>query len=212
MARYIKSGCKLSRKIGLDLNLKGIIGRDIKTKCKLGVFPGQHGSKRKNTNGHYSSQLIAKQMLKFTYGMLEKQFKRFYRMSMKHKGSSGEFLLKLLESRLDNVVYRMGFSLTRAEARQLISHKSVILKRDGIIKTINISSFLVKKDDIITLKEKSKNQTRVLYALKCAEKHGFVDWVKIDLKKISGVFLRLPERSELSSDLKEQMVIEFYSR
>ena len=127
MARFLKPACKMSRRIGSDLNLKGIGGRDISTKCNLKAFPGQHGNKRKKVSGNYSLQLAAKQMIKYTYGMLEKQFRNFYKKISRKKGTKGELFLKLIETRLDNVVYRMGFALTRAESRQLISHKAIIV-------------------------------------------------------------------------------------
>lgn len=212
MARFLKPTCKMSRRIGTDLSLKGIGSRNISSKCNLKVFPGQHGNRRKKTNGHYASQLVAKQMLKFTYGILERQFKNFYKRISTKKGASGSFLLKLLESRLDNMVYRMGFALTRAEARQLVSHKSVIVERKGIEKIISIPSFIVKINDLIKIKTQSKKQIRIQYALKCAEKLGFVNWVCVDIKNMSGSFLRMPERKELADDIKEQLVIEFYSR
>lgn len=212
MARYLKSVCKMSRRIGSDLNLKGIGGRDISTKCKLKVFPGQHGNKRKKVSGNYSLQLAAKQMIKYTYGLLERQFRHFYKRVSSGKGSTGEFLLKLLESRLDNVVYRMGFALTRAEARQLVSHKTIVVVSNNIERIVSIPSYIVKKGDIIKIKSKDKDQVRIQYALKCAEKVGFVDWVDVDIKNMSGVFLRVPERKELSNELNEQMVVEFYSR
>lgn len=212
MARYLKSVCKMSRRIGSDLNLKGIGGRDISTKCKLKVFPGQHGNKRKKVSGNYSLQLAAKQMIKYTYGLLEKQFRHFYKRVSSRKGSTGEFLLKLLESRLDNVVYRMGFALTRAEARQLVSHKSIVVISNNVERIVSIPSYIVKTGDVIKIKGKDKDQVRIQYALKCAEKVGFVDWIDVDIKNMSAVFLRVPERKELSSELNEQMVVEFYSR
>jgi small subunit ribosomal protein S4 len=212
MGRYIKSSCKKSRRIGLDLNLKSISGRDITTKCKLKVLPGQHGSKKKKTSSNHALQLSAKQMIKYTYGVLEKQFKHFYKRVSKKKGASGEFLLKMLESRLDNVVYRMGFAVTRSEARQLVAHKSIIVIRDNFEKIITCPSFLVKAGDKIKIKDKSKKQIRINYALKCAEKIGFVKWVETDIKCMSSSFIRLPERNELSNDFKEQLVVEFYSK
>lgn len=212
MARYLKSVCKMSRRVGTDLNLKGIGGRDISTKCKLKVFPGQHGNKRKKVSGNYSLQLTAKQMIKYTYGLLERQFRHFYQRVSSKKGSTGEFLLKLLESRLDNVVYRMGFALTRAEARQLVSHKSIVVVSNNVERIVSIPSYIVKKGDVIKINGKHKDQVRIQYALKCAEKVGFVDWIDIDIKGMSGVFLRVPERKELSNELNEQMVVEFYSR
>lgn len=212
MARYLKSGCKMSRRIGIDLGLKSIGGRDINSKCNLKVFPGQHGNKRKKTSGSHSLQLGAKQTIKYMYGVLEKQFRQSYFKVSRKKGASGELLLKLLESRLDNVVYRSGFSVTRAEARQLVSHKSISVVRNGIEKLIVFPSFMVKVGDIIKISDKSKNQVRIHYALKCAEKIGFVKWIDVDVKNMTSVFLRTPERKELSSDLNEQLVVEFYSK
>lgn len=212
MARYLKPVCKMSRRIGVNLSLKGVGGRDISTKCKMKAFPGQHVNKKKKPSGNYLLQLTAKQMIKFTYGLLEKQFRHFLKRVSSKKGSTGEFLLKLLESRLDNVVYRMGFSLTRAEARQLVSHRSIVVITKDTERVISIPSYIVKKGDVVKISEKSKDQIRIQYALKCAEKNRFVDWVNVDVKNMSGVFLRVPERKELPKELNEQMVIEFYSR
>ncbi|HIH2762554.1 MAG TPA: 30S ribosomal protein S4 [Candidatus Azoamicus sp. MARI] len=212
MARFLKPSCKRSRRIGSDLNLKGLGGRDISTKCNLKTFPGQHGSKRKKVSGNYSLQLAAKQMIKYTYGILEKQFRHFYKRISRKKGTKGELFLNLIEKRLDNVVYRMGFALTRAESRQLISHKTIIVLRNGKETNVNIPSFIVKKDDIIKIKESCKSQLRIQYALKCAEKNGFVKWIDTDIKNMSGKFIREPERKELPTEFKEQLVCEFYSR
>lgn len=212
MARFLKPSCKMSRRIGSDLNLKGIGSRDISTKCNLKAFPGQHGNKRKKVSGNYSLQLAAKQMIKYTYGILERQFKNFYKKISKKKGTKGELFLKLIEARLDNVVYRMGFALTRAEARQLISHKAIIVIRNGKEKNINIPSYIIKKDDTIKIKNSCKSQIRIQYALKCAEKNGFVKWIDTDIKNMSGKFTREPERKELPTEFKEQLVCEFYSR
>ncbi len=212
MARYLKSTCKVSRRIGLDLNLKGIGRRNITSKCKLKVFPGQHGNKKKKNSSNYSLQLLAKQTVKYTYGILEKQFVNFFKKSSKIKGQKGENLLKLLESRVDNVVYRMGFAITRAEARQLVVHKSVTISRKNKEKIINTPSFIIKSKDIIKIKKQSKNQLRIQHALMCAEKKGFPSWIDIDIQNMSGVFLRLPERSELPNEFNEQLVIEFYSK
>jgi len=212
MARYLKSVCKMSRRIGLDLGLKGIGGRDISSKCKLKVFPGQHGNKRKKVSGNYSLQLTAKQMVKFTYGVLEKQLRHFYKKISNKKGATGELLLTLLESRLDNVVYRMGFALTRVEARQLVTHKAISVIRNKKELTISIPSYIVKENDIIKINEKAKKQVRIQYALKCAEKIGFVEWVNVNVKNMSGIFLRNPERKELPNEINEQLIVEFYSR
>ena len=212
MARYLKSTCKMSRRVGLDLNLKGIAGRNISSKCKLKIFPGQHGSKRKKLGSNYSAQLIAKQTIKYTYGILEKQFFNTYKKTLKIKGSRGEALLKLLETRLDNVVYRMGFAITRAEARQLITHKTVILTRNKKEHIISIPSFIIKENDEIKIKIKIKKQLRIQHALMCAEKIGFMPWLDVDIENMSGKFLRIPERNELSTDYNEQLVVEFYSK
>lgn len=212
MARFLKPSCKMSRRIGSDINLKGASGRDISTKCNLKTFPGQHGNKRKKISGNYSLQLTAKQMIKYSYGILEKQFKHFFKRINNKKGSKGESLLKLIESRLDNVIYRMGFALTRAEARQLISHKAIIVVRNGKESNINIPSYIIKIGDVIKIKETCKKQLRIQYALKCAEKNGFVKWIEIDIKNMSGKFIREPERTELPNEFKEQLVCEFYSR
>jgi small subunit ribosomal protein S4 len=146
------------------------------------------------------------------YGVLEKQFRHFFLKVSRKKGASGELLLKLLESRLDNVVYRSGFSVTRAEARQLVSHKSISIVRNGIEKIIVFPSFIVKAGDIIKITNKSKDQVRINYALKCAEKLGFVKWVDVDIKNMTSTYIRAPERKQLSSDLNEQLVVEFYSK
>ncbi|HIH2763185.1 MAG TPA: 30S ribosomal protein S4 [Candidatus Azoamicus sp.] len=212
MARFLKPSCKMSRRIGTDLNLKGIGGRDISTKCNLKTFPGQHGNKRKKVSGNYSLQLTAKQTIKYTYGILERQFKNFYKKISKKKGTKGELFLKLIEARLDNVVYRMGFALTRAESRQLISHKAIIVVRNGKETTINIPSYIIKKGDIIKVKDSCKSQLRIQYALKCAEKNGFAKWIDTDIKNMSGKFTREPDRKELPTEFKEQLVCEFYSR
>lgn len=212
MGRYLKSACKMSRRIGLDLGLKSIGGRELSSKCNLKVFPGQHGNKRKKTSGSHALQLTAKQTIKYTYGMLEKQFRHFFLRVASKKGASGEFLLKMLESRLDNVVYRCGFAVTRAEARQLVSHKSIIVVRNGVENIIVFPSYIVRIGDVIKVVDKCKNQVRIQYALKCAEKTSFVEWIDVDVKSMSAVFLRTPERKELSNDLNEQLVVEFYSK
>lgn len=212
MARYLKSTCKMSRRVGLDLNLKGIAGRNITSKCKLKVFPGQHGSKRKKIGGNYSSQLLAKQTIKYTYGILEKQFFNTYKKTLKIKGSRGEALLKLLESRLDNIVYRMGFAVTRAEARQLVTHKTIIVNRKNNERIISLPSFIIQPNDIIKIKKTSTKQIRIRHALMCAEKLGFAAWINVDIINMVGVVTRLPERTELPSEFNEQLVVEFYSK
>lgn len=212
MARYLKPSCKMARRVGLDLNLKGIAGRNINTKCKLKVLPGQHGNKKRKIGSNYSLQLKAKQTIKYTYGVLEKQFFNTYEKTLKVRGTRGVLLLKLLEKRLDNVVYRMGFAVTRAEARQLVTHKSIILKRNNIEKVISIPSFIVLPGDLIKIKDSSKNQIRIQHALMCAEKVGFGKWIETDIKNMSSIFTRDPEREEISDKFTEQMIVEFYSK
>ncbi len=212
MAKYLKSKCKMSRRVCLDLSLKSIAGRNISSKCNLKTYPGQHGAKKRKPPSNYSIQLSAKQTIKFTYGILEKQFYNIYKNIMKKNGSKGELLLKSLESRLDNVVYRMGFAITRAEARQLVTHKTVIVKRNNNEKIISIPSYIVKPKDIVKIKYLNKKQSRIQHALMCAEKIGFPAWLNIDLENLAGEFIRYPNRNELSTDFQEQSVIEFYSK
>ncbi len=212
MARYLKSNCKLSRRVGMDLNLKGLGGRNINTKCKLKTLPGQHGNKKRKIGSNYSLQLKAKQTIKYTYGILEKQFFNTYKKTLKTRGSRGIALLKLLERRLDNVVYRIGFAVTRAEARQLVTHKSIIVIRNNKVQNISIPSFSVLPGDVIKIKDNSKKQIRIQHALMCSEKVGFGKWLEVDIKNMTGTFLRDPERSEISDKLNEQMIVEFYSK
>ena len=212
MARYLNPSCKMSRRVGIDLNLKALGGRNINTKCKLKVLPGQHGNKKRKIGSNYSLQLKAKQIIKYTYGVLEKQFLKTYKKTLRIRGTRGDLLLKLLEKRLDNVIYRMGFAVTRAEARQLVTHKSIILIRKNIAKIISIPSFIVLPGDIIKIKHTDKAQLRIQHALMCAEKVGFSIWIETDIKNMSGKFIRDPERDELSDKFNEQMVIEFYSK
>lgn len=214
MARRIGESCKATRRIGADIFLKRLGGRDIETKCKLSTPPGQHGAKR-SRNSEYGTMLKAKQMIKLMYGVLEKQFRRYYKIASKLKGATGEMLLVILETRLDNVVYRMGFGSTRAEARQLVRHKSIIVAPGGdenLAKVVNIPSYSVKPGDIIEVREKSKSQLRIKDAIKVADSLGFVDWVEVDPSHMKGLFKRYPERKDLSADLNEQMVVELYSK
>lgn len=212
MGRYTGSICKLSRKIGIDLSLNKRNGRDISNKCKLKVFPGQHGNKRKRLVGNYSIQLHAKQTIKYYYGLLERQFKRYYSLVSRKKGIKGNLLLELLESRLDNVVYRMGFASTRREARQLVTHKSIILSNSNFERIVNIPSYIVKPGDIIKIKNKSRSQVRIIEAIKNAGSVGFASWIDVDIKNFTGVFIRVPNRKELPSEFNEQLVIELYSK
>jgi small subunit ribosomal protein S4 len=206
MARYIGPSCKLSRREGTDLFLKSR-GKSLEGKCKLDQRPGQHGAKR-NRNSDYALQLRAKQRLRRIYGVLEKQFRNYYHAADMQKGATGQNLLNLLESRLDNVVYRMGYASTRAEARQLVSHKAIIVND----KSINIPSFQVNVGDSIRIRDKSKSQQRIKDSLIVAEQYGFPNWVEVNPKEMSGVFKSVPDRIELGSEINEQLVVELYSK
>lgn len=206
MARYIGPVCKLSRREGTDLFLKSR-GKSLENKCKLDQRPGQHGAKR-TRNSDYALQLRAKQRLRRIYGILEKQFRNYYKAADLKKGATGQNLLNLLESRLDNVVYRMGYASTRAEARQLVSHKSIIVNDQ----LINIPSFQVAPGDTVKVREKSKTQQRIKDSLVVAEQYGFPAWVQVDPKNMSGVFSSVPDRADLGSEINEQLVVELYSK
>lgn len=207
MARYIGPTCRLSRREGVDLLLKSR-ARSLESKCKIDTPPGQHGQRRRARLSDYALQLREKQKVRRIYGVLERQFRNYYKKAASQKGSTGENLLKLLERRLDNVVYRMGFGSTRAEARQLVSHKAILVNG----KSVNISSYRVSPDDIISVREKAKNQLRIKDAVTLAEQYGFPDWVVVDAKKMEGVFKTVPERDELPPDISEQLVVELYSK
>lgn len=206
MARYIGPKCKLSRREGVDLELKSGM-RALDTKCKLEQAPGQHGAKRGRMTG-YGVQLREKQKLRRIYGILERQFHNYYVEASRIRGSTGENLLKLLESRLDNVVYRSGFGSTRAEARQLVSHKSILVNG----KVVNIASYLVKSNDVIAIREKSKKQTRIQDSINLAKQKGMPGWISLDETKMEAVFKSVPERSDLSADINESLVVELYSK
>ncbi len=206
MARYLGPTCKLSRREGVDLFLKSRT-RGLESKCHLDKMPGQHGDKRPRTSD-YALQLREKQKLRRFYAVLERQFHNYYVKASRLKGSTGENLLTLLESRLDNVVYRMGFAATRAEARQLVSHKAILVNE----KSVNIPSVHLKANDIISIREKSRKQLRIQTALTNAQEYGFPEWLDVDIKQMQGVFKTAPERSELPSDINEQLVVELYSK
>lgn len=206
MARYLGPKCKLSRREGTDLMLKSR-ARPLESKCQIDKIPGQAAGRAKRLSD-YGLQLREKQKLRRIYGVLERQFRKYYFAASRIKGSTGENLLKLLECRLDNVVYRMGFGVTRNEARQLVSHKAVMV--NGNI--VNIPSYQVKASDIVSIREKCRNQARIQDALTMAEQFGFPDWVEVNPKKMEGVFKSVPERSELPPDLNEQLVVELYSK
>jgi small subunit ribosomal protein S4 len=195
------------RREGLDLSLVSS-RKSVDSKCKLASAPGQHGASSGGKLSDYGIQLREKQKLRRIYGVLERQFRRYFAEADRRRGSTGENLLKLLESRLDNVVYRMGFGSTRSEARQLVSHKSIMVNG----KSVNIPSYLVKGGDIVSIAEKSQKQVRVQEALSLAEQIGFPAWVEVNPKTLEGTFKTTPDRSELSSDINEQLVVEYYSK
>ncbi|MFW2372088.1 MAG: 30S ribosomal protein S4 [Gammaproteobacteria bacterium] len=206
MARYIGPKCKLSRREGVDLELKSGI-RALDTKCKLDQVPGQHGARRTRLSD-YALQLREKQKVRRIYGVLEKQFRNYYKKAASRKGSTGENLLQLLETRLDNVVYRSGFGSTRSEARQLISHKSIMVNGQ----LVNIPSYAIKPDDVVTVREKSKQQTRIQDALSLAKQRGIAEWIALDESKMEAVFKNIPERADLPADINESLIVELYSK
>ena len=206
MARYIGPKCKLARREGSDLYLKSA-RRAIDSKCKIDTAPDQHGAKRGRLSD-YGLQLREKQKIRRIYGVLERQFRRYFAEAERRKGSTGDLLLHLLESRLDNVVFRMGFGSTRAEARQLVSHKAITVNGQ----VVNIPSYQVKAGDVVAVREKAKKQVRIQEALALATQIGLPSWVNIDAQKLEGTFKNVPDRSELSADIKEQLVVEFYSK
>ena len=206
MARYLGPKCKLARREGTDLFLKSA-RRSLETKCKMESAPGQHGAKKTRLSD-YGLQLREKQKIRRIYGVLERQFRRYFAEADRRKGSTGELLLQLLESRLDNVVYRMGFGSTRAEARQLVSHKAITVNGQ----VVNIPSYQVKAGDVVAVREKAKKQVRIQEALNLATQIGLPNWVSVDATKLEGVFKNVPERTELYSDINEQLVVEFYSK
>ena len=207
MARYTGPKCRLSRREGADLMLKSR-ARPLDSKCKLETPPGQHGARRQRRLSDYALQLREKQKLRRIYGVLEKQFRNYYAKAAQKKGATGENLLKALECRLDNVVYRMGFGATRAESRQLVSHKAVTVNGH----CVNIASYQIKASDIVAIREKSKAQARIQDSLTVAEQYGFPDWVDVNVGKMEGLFKAVPEREELPPDVNEQLVVELYSK
>ena len=209
MARYTGSVCRMCRREGTKLFLKG--EKCFSEKCALGkrpTPPGQHGQARQRKPSEYGMQLREKQKVKRTYGVLERQFRRYYAEAARGKGNTGETLLSLLESRLDNVVYRMGFGSTRAEARQLVSHCAILVNG----KKVNIPSYCVKAGDVISVREGAKKQVRIVEALALAGQNGFPAWVSVDATKMEGTFKSLPAREEIAHDINEALVVELYSR
>ena len=207
MARYLGPKCKLSRREASDLYLKSA-RRGLESKCKLDSKPGQHGRISGARSSDYGKQLREKQKVKRIYGTLERQFRNYFARASSMKGNTGETLLQLLESRLDNVVFRMGFGSTRAEARQLVSHAAVLLNG----KKNNIPSARVKPNDTVSLAEKAKAQLRVKSSLELAEQIGIPDWVSVDAKKMEGIYKRVPDRGDLPPDINESLIVELYSR
>lgn len=209
MARYIGPTCKLARREGADLSLKSP-ARAVDSKCKLEQKPGQHGATaRRGKLSDYASQLREKQKVKRIYGLLERQFRNYYKKAATKRGNTGDTLLQLLESRLDNVVYRMGFAVTRAQARQMVSHKAVLLNG----KAVNLPSFQVKVGDEIALTERARQQLRVQEAAALSAQMDLIPtWIEVDSKKFTGVFKSVPERSDLPSDINEALIVELYSK
>ena len=206
MARYLGPKCKLARREGTDLFLKSGV-RPIDSKCKVETIPGQHGQRRGRLSD-YGVQLREKQKVRRTYGVLEKQFRSYYKEAARRKGATGENLLQLLECRLDNVVYRMGFGCTRAEARQLVSHKSILVNGQ----VTNIPSYQVEAGDTVSIREKSRNQLRIQGALNLASQRAPVDWVDVNVDRMEGVFKHYPERDELPKEINENLIVELYSK
>jgi small subunit ribosomal protein S4 len=208
MARYIGPTCKLARREGVDLELKSP-ARGLESKCKLNQPPGQHGASRRVRLSDYALQLREKQKVRRIYGVLERQFRNYYKLAAKQRGATGENLLRLLESRLDNVVYRMGFAVTRAQARQMVTHKAIAVNGQ----TVNIPSYRVKPEDVVAIRDKAKEQLRVKEAVTLSQEMNLVPaWLEVDTSKLEGVFKAYPDRDELSSDINESLIVELYSK
>lgn len=206
MAKYTGPKCKQSRRAGTDLFLKGR-GRSLEAKCKMETPPGGHAARRPRMSD-YALQLREKQKLRHMYGVLERQFRNYYKTASQKKGATGTLLLQLLESRLDNVVYRMGFATTRAEARQLVSHKAIAV--NGV--TVNIPSYQVQAGDEVVVREKAKQQSRIVEAMEVASQLGLPDWVEVNEKKLTGTFKAVPDRDQILPDINENLVVELYSK
>jgi small subunit ribosomal protein S4 len=206
MARYTGPTCKLARREGADLSLKSR-ARSLDTKCNLEKVPGQAGERRRRVSD-YGLQLREKQKVRRLYGIMERQFRNYYKKAAGAKGATGENLLQLLERRLDNVVYRMGFGSTRAEARQLVSHKGILVNG----KMVNIPSFQISEQDQVEVREKSKKQVRIQNAVALAEQYGFANWIEVDTNDLKGVLKRIPDREDLPADINESLIVELYSK
>ncbi len=207
MARYLGPKAKLSRREGTDLYLKSA-RRSISDKAKFDSKPGQHGRTSGQRTSDFGLQLREKQKVKRMYGVLERQFRRYFAEAERRKGSTGANLLTLLESRLDNVVYRMGFGSTRAEARQLVSHKGIVVNGE----VVNIASYLVKAGDVVAVREKAKKQLRITESFKLADSIGLPAWVSVDGVKLEGIFKKAPDRDEFGAEINESLIVELYSR
>ena len=206
MARFLGPKLKLSRREGTDLFLKSGV-RPLDSKCRADTVPGQHGPRRSRPTD-YAIQLREKQKVRRFYGVLEKQFRNYYKKADRQKGATGENLLRLLERRLDNVVYRMGYGSTRAESRQLVSHKAISVNGQ----TVDIASYLVQPEDVVAIREHARGQLRIRAALELASQRGAVDWVDVDPDKFEGVYKRDPDRAELPSEISENLIVELYSK
>lgn len=206
MARYLGPRCKLARREKTDLSLTSGV-RPLDSKCKLDTAPGMHGSRR-GRETDYGVQLREKQKLRRIYGVLERQFHNYFKKAARLKGSTGENLLKLLEGRLDNIVYRMGFAATRAEARQMVNHRSILVNG----KIVNIPSYIVSPGDVISVKERSRGQLRIQSALALAQSRSACEWIDVSSADLSGTFKRVPDRSELPPDINENLIVELYSK
>ncbi len=208
MARYIGPTCKLARREGADLSLKSP-ARALDSKCKLEQKPGQHGAAKKGKMSDYAVQLREKQKVKRIYGLLERQFRLYYAKASNQKGATGENLLRILESRLDNVVFRMGFAVTRAGARQLVSHKAILVNG----KSVNLASYQVKAGDEVAVSESARKQLRIQEALTLSQEMDLTPgWVEVDAKKMAGTFKVAPDRADLPSDINENLIVELYSK
>jgi small subunit ribosomal protein S4 len=208
MARFIGPTCKLARREGVDLGLKSP-ARGLESKCKLNQMPGQHGASRRARLSDYATQLREKQKVRRIYGILERQFSNYYKKAAGQKGATGENLLRLLESRLDNVVFRMGFAVTRAQARQMVSHKSILVND----KQVNIPSYQVEPGDVVKVADKAKNQLRVKEALTLSQEMDLVAvWMEVNNEKMEGVYKTYPDRVDLPADINESLIVELYSK
>ncbi len=207
MAKYTGPRCKLSRRTGTDLLLTGH-ARSIESKCKFETPPGAQGAARRQRLSDYATQLREKQKLRRMYGLMEKQFHKYYVKSSRRKGATGVLLLQALESRLDNVVYRMGFAATRAEARQLVNHKAIAVND----RLVNVPSYEVQAGDVVAVRNRAKNQNRIAEAVSVASQIGFGDWLSVDEKKLQGTYSQVPDRDQILPDINENLVVELYSK